>query len=87
MMGGMKRPALHNCYLPDWMHRCANGAIGGMAGIAVATLAMRFLSAPTAVLWLGVISIVAGAALNPQRFTLVEGCAGDVGYDELDGDA
>jgi hypothetical protein len=80
----MNRPVLHNMYLPGWIHRFANGAIGGIAGIGAGMVAMRYYSAPVSALWLGALTFAVAAAFDPKRFTLVEGCAGEVGYNELE---
>jgi hypothetical protein len=37
-------------------------------------------------MWFAALVAGAGVAINPRRFSLVEGCAGNVGYDELSGD-
>jgi hypothetical protein len=76
------RPILHNLNLPNWLHRLANGAIGGLLALA----ALHFFGFPFWLLWIAISVAVGCMVPSPSRFTLVEGCAGDVGYDELDSD-
>ncbi len=74
---------LHNRYLPDWLHRFANGAIGaGLSSLAVVA-AVGVLAMPLGTLWFVLPAALVCTALDPRRFSLVEGCAGDLGYDEL----
>lgn len=77
---------LHNRYLPDWLHRAANGIFGSGLSSLVAIAAMRILGAPLWILWLVLPVALLCTVLDPRRFSLVEGCAGDIGYDELLGD-
>ncbi len=74
---------MHNRYLFDWVHRLANGVIGGLLSMLASVVAVRVLGAPLGVLWVAIPVVVCGAAISPRRFSLVEGCAGDLGYDEL----
>jgi hypothetical protein len=74
---------LHNRYLPDWVHRLANGAIGGVLSSLAASAAVRVLGAPLGAFWCVLLVALLCTALNSRRFSLVEGCAGDLGYDEL----
>jgi hypothetical protein len=80
----MPRPVLHNRHLSDGLHRLANGAIGGMLGLLLTTLAVRYFGCPLWLLWLSVPAGLLCTVLPPSRFTLVEGCAGEVGYEDLD---
>ena len=80
---------LHNYYLPMWLHRVCNGVFGTVASVGIAavgltslppghflhqlSLVLFFLSAPIGLLL---------AALAP-RLSIVEGLAGDAGYDDL----
>ena len=80
----MARPVLHNFVLPDWAHRCANGIVGAFIGLAIAVVVVRLFGAPLWVLWFGAVTAAAGVVVSPRRFTLVEGCAGDMGYDEIE---
>ncbi len=74
---------LHNRHLPDWVHRIANGAIGGgLCSLAVLAW-VRWLGALLWAFWLSLPVAIACWARDPRRFSLVEGCAGEVGYDEL----
>src|SRR5262249_18715298 len=77
---------LHNRYLPDWVHRLANGAIGGVLSLLVTTAIVRILGTPLRTLWFALPVAVVCMALDPSRYSLVEGCAGDLGYDALLGD-
>ncbi len=86
MWGGVGLVMLHNRDLPDWIHRLANGVIGGFLSMPASLVAVHVLDAPLGVLWVALPVVVFGMALNPRRFSLVEGCAGDLGYDELLGD-
>lgn len=79
----MGRWVLHNRYLPRWIHRLANGAIAGSKVTIIVLLAVRFLDLPIWILWIGAIAAVVGIIVNPSRTSFVEGCAGEVGYDEL----
>jgi hypothetical protein len=82
--------AIHNRYLPSWAHRIANAivAAGILAGIAV--IGLTFFD-PTSrltgicwwCLWAALPVGVAVLLLNPNRFSLVRGIGGEVGYDEL----
>jgi len=74
---------LHNRYLPDWLHRVANGAVGGVLCSLAALAIVRFLGAPLCALWFVPPVVLICTALDPRRFSLVEGCAGDLGYDGL----
>lgn len=44
---------------------------------------VRFLGVPMGVLWCAMLVAIGVMAVDPRRFSLVEGCAGDLGYDEL----
>jgi hypothetical protein len=87
-LGGVGLSVLHNRYLPDWVHRLANGIIGGLLSVSALVATVRVLGAPLGVLWVALAVAFGCMALKPRRFSLVEGCAGDLGYDGLrDGDA
>jgi hypothetical protein len=75
----MSRPVLHNQLLPNWLHRFANGLVGGLVALA----ATVFLSGP---MWLAVPVGLGCMFPNPRRFSLVESWAGGDGYGELDGE-
>jgi hypothetical protein len=72
-----------NRYLPHWLHRLANGAVGAILSSLTAMALVRFLSAPLWALWLMLPVVLICTALDPRRISLVEGCAGDIGYDGL----
>jgi hypothetical protein len=79
-----------NRYLPQWMHRAACGIVGAAVTVAIASGGMLSFDADSwlrtasgVLLWL---SIPIGIALAcvAHRFSIVEGCAGDVGYEDLE---
>ena len=79
-------------YLPQWLHRVACGVIGAALTVAIASGGLRYFDADSwlhaasgGLLWL---SIPIGVVLAwlAHRFSIVEGCAGDVGYEDLDSD-
>ena len=83
--------AIHNRYLPGWAHRLANGVIAAaiLVGIGVIGLTVLEPSGRLASLcwWLLKAAAPAGFLLlflNPERFSLVRGIGGEVGYDELE---
>lgn len=81
---------ISNRHLPAWAHRAANAVLGflgsastGAGGYASARSG-TFLEEASG--WLLLLSPIVGlvcAALDPQRFSLVEGTAGEAGNDEL----
>jgi hypothetical protein len=79
-----------NRYLPQWLHRVACGVTGAAVSAAIAVGGLRYFdtdgwlrTASTVLLWLSIpIGVV--MAFVAHRFSIVEGCAGDVGYDDLD---
>jgi hypothetical protein len=82
---------IHNRYLPTWVHRLANGVLAFLGAASAGTsgiLSFRdgsFLEAVSG--WLLLLSPAVGvlfALLDPKRVSLVEGLAGEAGYDELD---
>src|SRR5579884_1720208 len=83
------RPFIRNHYLPFWLHRLACGvfaalmlALCGMSFIGQSDGSWRHLIA----LSLLILSVPAGifCACVAHRFSIVEGLAGDVGYEDLD---
>ena len=81
-----------NRYLPQWLHQVACGAIGAAITAAIASGGLRYFAADSwlrmasgVLLWLSIpIGIV--LACVAHRFSIVEGCAGDVGYEDLESD-
>ena len=81
-----------NRYLPLWLHRVACGIITAGFLAAIASGGLRYAEsdsylhiASRLLFWLSIpIGLV--AACVAHRFSIVEGCAGDVGYEELDSD-
>lgn len=79
---------IHNCYLPQWLHRACNGVVGTLM---LVWLGSRWFDEPAGT-WRHVVSCcVLGAsvpvgillAVVAPRFSIVEGVAGGLGYDEL----
>jgi hypothetical protein len=86
----IERPVLHNRYLPKWLHRACNAGFGSMLIATLGTLAVTNLL-PNALQAVGLRIVVTSTVamglvlliVDPNRFSTVEGCAGDLGYDEL----
>jgi hypothetical protein len=84
----MRRPFVRNHYLPQWLHRIA---CGGFAAVVLALLGLNWLGEPSGswryvvALCLLVLSVPVsiGFACLAHRFSIVEGLAGDAGYEEL----
>jgi len=74
----------HYRWLADWVHRLANGAIGGCLCALATVAAVRWLGAPLRAFWLSLPVAIGCLALHPRRFSLVEGCAAELGYDDRD---
>jgi hypothetical protein len=81
-----------NRYLPQWLHRVACGVMGAAISAAIAVGGLRYFETDS---WLRTAAVVLLWASIPigvlfacfaHRFSIVEGCAGDVGYDDLDSD-
>ena len=86
----LKMRRMRNRYLPQWLHRLACGAVGAAVAAAIASAGLRYFQAGSwlhtasgVLLWL---SIPVGILLAcvAHRFSIVEGSAGDAGYDNLD---
>jgi hypothetical protein len=85
----MRRPFIRNHYIPLWLHRVACGgfatamlALIGMSCLGQADGSWRHLIC----LCLIISSVPVGffCACVAHRFSIVEGLAGDVGYEDLD---
>ncbi|MDR3460664.1 MAG: hypothetical protein P4N60_24810 [Verrucomicrobiae bacterium] len=83
------RPFIRNHHLPPWLHRLACGvfvalllALGGLSFLGPADGSGRHLTACCLI----ILSVPAGilCACLAHRFSIVEGLAGDVGYEDLD---
>ena len=86
------RPFIRNHYLPQWLHRVACGAISAALSATVAIGGLRYFDADS---WLRTASVILLWSSIPigivfacfaHRFSIVEGCAGDVGYEDLHSD-
>ena len=83
------RPVIRNHYLPLWLHRTACGVL---AALVLALVGMSFLGRADGSwrhlisLCLIILSVPAGilCACMAHRFSIAEGLAGDVGYEDLD---
>jgi len=79
-----------NRYLPQWLHRIVCGVVGAAIIATIASIGLRhfdgdsWLHAASRVLFWLSIPIGVVLACVAHRFSIVEGCAGDVGYDDLD---
>ena len=81
---------IRNRYLPQPLHRIACGVIGAAVSAPIASAGLRCFEldsslhiASKVLLWLSVpIGII--LACVAHRFSIVEGCAGDAGYDGLE---
>ena len=80
---------MKNRYLPQLVHRVACGVMGTSVIATIACVGMRYLESDSrwhamakALLWS---SVPVGIFLSyiANRFSIVEGCAGDAGYDDL----
>ena len=85
----MKRPVLRNRYLPPWLHRIACGVVGMALVATLASAGLRYFSPDSwlhtacgVLLWLSIpVGII--LACVAHRFSIVEGTAGDLGYEDL----
>ena len=81
---------IRNRYLSQWLHRLACGAVGAAVVAAIASAGLRYCQAGSwlhtasgVLLWLSIpIGII--LACVAHRFSIVEGTAGDAGYENLD---
>ena len=79
-----------NRFLPQWLHRLACGVIATVIAVAIASAGIRYAhleswlhTASGVLLWLSIPIGVVFARLS-HRFSMVEGCAGGEGYDDLE---
>jgi hypothetical protein len=86
----MNRPVIHNRLLSAWLHRVANALF--VCCLTLAGASLLAVSVQPGSTWqsfaYGLIYATPGIFLfvllvNPDRFSAVEGIAGDDGYDEL----
>jgi len=80
---------MRNCYLPQWLHRTT---CGGFAAVVLALAGLNWSGEPSGS-WRHMLSLCVFALSIPvgvtfaclaHRFSIVEGLAGDVGYEDLD---
>lgn len=83
---------INNRYLPMWLHRVACGVLSAALVATIASEGLRHSdacswlhTASRLMLWLS-IPIGVFAACVTHRFSMVEGCAGAVGYEGLEPD-
>jgi len=83
---------IRNRYLPQPLRRIASGILGAAVTATIACVALRYVesdswwhTASEVLLWL---SVPIGVVLSfiAHRFSLVEGCAGEAGYENLESD-
>jgi hypothetical protein len=83
------RPFIRNHYLPQWLHRITCGAF---AAACLALLGSNSVGEPSDS-WRHIVSLALIIASIPvgivcacvaHRFSIVEGLAGDAGYEDLD---
>ena len=81
---------IRNRYLPQPLHRITCGVMGAAITATIACAGLRYLescswwhTASKVLLWF---SIPIGILLSciAHRFSIVEGCAGDAGYEHLE---
>jgi hypothetical protein len=82
--------AIHNRYLPGWAHRLANGIVAAAVLVSIAVIGLTFVDASGNLAnlcwWLLKVAAPVGFLMlfvSPERFSLVRGIGGEVGYDEL----
>ena len=85
----LMRLHIHNRFLPQWVHRIANGVMASLGFAFVGAFGASHLASDSflwkvclALLYASPMGLLASCA-DPAKFTLVEGVAGEDGYDEL----
>jgi hypothetical protein len=80
---------IHNRYLPQSVHRIANGVMASLVLACAGAFGASHLSCDSflgtaclALLWASPLGLLA-SCFDPAKFSLVEGVAGEDGYDEL----
>ncbi len=84
---------IRNRYLPQWLHRLACGVVGAAIVAVAASAGLRYCqdgtwlhTASGVLLFLGIpVGII--LACVAHRFSIVEGSAGGLGYEDLDPEA
>jgi hypothetical protein len=81
---------IHNRYLRRWLHRIFNAVFGGALFVGAGALGLGSLPVGTwsweLSSWVVRLAPVAALILlvvNPEKFSVVNGVAGETGYDEL----
>ena len=89
MLDGILSRMITNRYLPSWLHRVACGTLAGVLVVSIGSECLRhavpaswLYAASGVVVWLS-IPIGLTAAYMAHRCSIVEGCAGDLGYEDL----
>jgi hypothetical protein len=79
-----------NRFLPNWLHRGCNGVFGSALCAFAGIGGLYYLNGISALAylsgWLLYLSPFVGilcGILNPKRFSITEGLAGEVGYEGL----
>ena len=76
-----RRPFVRNHFLPRWLHRFFNALL---PALVVATAVLMLLSNFWGGIGCGVAAFVVLLFVNPDRFSFLEGIAGEDGYCDLD---
>jgi hypothetical protein len=83
---------IRNRHLPQWLHRVASGALVMAVLGSVASEGLRrfepggWLHFVSRLLLWGSVPIGLVSAWVAHRFSIVEGCAGEAGYEDLEND-
>ena len=86
----MRRPVIHNRRLSGGLHRVVNALFGCFLLAGLGALGLGYFSSSSwlsSLSFLGIcltpVAFIALLLVDPQRFSLIEGVAGDLGNDEL----
>jgi hypothetical protein len=80
---------IRNRRLPDWLHRLCDAVLGFFLVAALSLAGVRLLpdrwqgTGFVAAIGLTAFAAILLAAVDPKRFSIVGGVAGDAGYDDL----
>jgi hypothetical protein len=83
---------IHNRHLPPWIHCIANGVMAALGLALVGSVGSGFVpggslawkAAILLLLFSAPMGVLVALLVDPRKFSLVEGVAGDDGYDELE---